>query len=314
MTQDFGVYGYVKPTASVTAGGYIMKNANYDSNGDVVGATKYYWPKADNNSSINVNFVAYSPYKSTGVTFNSDIVTIPVTASATVNANCTDVLYAYTVNEHPQDATQVHRRVPLLFHHALAWVEFKGCYDATSVKSAKITSITLSNNLYTTGEMKLNVTSPAEPTWENKGDATAFNFAEETPADLTTAYRVLSDALVIPQAVPTTVTITFDITLQGADGDILYSGRTVTKTINAGTDMATPTPHSYLSTFTDSHKYIYQIKITAEEVDFSVSVDDWSVGNTHPFQTWDHDALAYVESFFDKALIMQGQKMVAWAV
>ena len=294
MTQDFGVYGYVKPTDNVTTGGYIMKDGHYNSSGNVVGSTHYYWPKAKNNETINVNFVAYSPY-SLDATFANDVITIPVSASATANTSCTDVLYAYTENVHPQNASSSHTRVPLHFNHALAWVEFKACMSS-EVTSATITSITLSSNLYTTGSITIDVTDPSNTiTYTGEGGAVAFDFAEATPEALTTDYRILSDALIFPQDVPATVTITYDITLPGADGTIVYSGRQVTKTINTGTDMSTSNPHDYLGKWNAANKYIYQIKITAEEIDFSVDINDWRAIDTHPFQVWDHDALAYVE-------------------
>ena len=88
-----------------------------------------------------------------------------------------------------------------------------------------------------------------------------------------TGYSVISDALVVPQAVPASITITFNLKIQNDTGDeIYYVGRQVTKTINTGTDMATPSAHSYVSTYQASHKYVYKILVTVDGIDFNVSV------------------------------------------
>lgn len=224
---------------------------------------------------------------------SSNIVTFAVDASETSASDCNDLLIAVNNNVHPQVAN-----VPLVFKHTLAWLEFSAKKDK-NVESVTITNIQFSNALYTTGNLSVNLTdNTTEGTWSSKAGS-LNSFASSTV--LTNDYAVLSDALIVPQDVPTSVTITFNITLKNPDDNstIYYNGRTVTRTINTGNDANSV---AYVSSFTGGHKYIYRIYVTADEVEFDVSVDDWTIDNV--WQIWDHDATAYVEHFFDKASML----------
>lgn len=323
LAGNFKVYGYVKPTASVTEGGFIMKDAEYVGTGANIGnpvSGTYYWPKADNNSDINVRFVAYSPVDhaktvtNNGTDSKPETVTFNVTADDIDNASCIDLLYAITDNAHPTyaagnpqaQAFDKNGKVALQFKHALAWIQFQGKMS-NGVTSCTITSITFSSALNSTGDMTINLRDASTtPTWTNKSGS-LNQFIASPGVDLTASYAELSNAVVIPQAVPTSVTITFNVSIQNGDETITYNGRQVTRTINTGND---ENNQAYVTDFTSSHKYIYRVNVTADGVEFTITVDNWTVGSENPFLVWDHDATAYVEHFFGKASTQMGVNSV----
>lgn len=319
--DDFGVYGYVKPNSDAIAsesettnGGYLAKNAKYIKSGSiwVPESGYYYWPKADNLSDIEVNFVAYAPYVANdGFDSTNDTITIPIDATD-MGANCVDVLYAHKENVNPTGEP-----VALLFNHALSWIEFQGKY-ANNVKEVKITSIKFSSVLKGKGNLVLNVKNFSQTVTDKTYDIDP-NFCDNivlTAQDDGTgsvAYEVLSDMLVIPQDVPTQVTITFNITLENTSGDeIHYNGRTVTRTINNGPDANkqndASTGRDFVSTFEGGKKYVYRIFVTANDITFNVNVDTWDEEN--PFQVWDHNTTAYVEHFFGEASMLMVKNSV----
>ena len=309
LYDDFGVYGYVSDGDAVVGtevtSGYIFKNAKYIESTSVAGTwvpdagAKYYWPKADNKDDINVNFVAYTPHVASP-SWASDVLTISLDGTG-IDDSCVDYLYATKTNVHPTNLA-----VPLTFSHALAWIEFQAKKDA-SVARVDITKIELSSKLYGKSTLAINTkTCAVTPGAASDVMADFVNFAQRNNTNLTTSYAILSDMLVVPQNVPTQVTITFDITIQNAsEGEsILYKGRQITKTINAGNDM---NDQAYQATFASGKKYVYRIYVTADEIIFSADVDNWDAYN--PFQVWDHDATAYVEHFFGKASTQMEQRL-----
>ena len=305
----FGVYGYVKETAGVTDGGYIMRNADYyvdevvtdpttsAQKSHAISDTKYYWPKADNNNDLNVKFVAYYPYDYPhydDLPNSPDVNTLvfDVTANA-IDGTTDDILWAVANNVKPtlasvQNQLDENNDVDITFHHALAWIQFQGRVSS-EVKSVKFTSIQFSNSLNTTGKLSIGLTdNTVTPAWSDKSGS-LNQFVSPTTLTPDDEYSVLSNTLVIPQTIPTNVTITFDITIQntdatGFDETIEYKGRTVTRTIKSGAD---DNNKSYDATlFEASHKYIYRVFVTADDVEFTASVDGWT---TNWWQIWDHD-------------------------
>ena len=310
--DDFGVYGYVEEGA-LTNGGYLAKNAKYVKSGDIwvpADGKNYYWPKADNVSDINVNFVAYTPHVSND-SFNDDEVIIPIVATE-MNEDCVDVLYA-----HKEDVNPTGEPVELRFNHALSWIEFKGKY-AKNVKSVTITSIEFSSALKGKANMVLGVKDFSQSIDDlsyditpNFGDNIALTAHDDGTGE--SDYQILSDMLVIPQDVPDSVKITFNITIENATGDeIYYNGRTITRVVNDGPDANkqndSATGRDFVSEFEGGKKYVYRIYVTADEITFDVDVDVWDEEN--PFQIWDHNATAYVERFFGKASMQKERSLV----
>ena len=287
----FGAYGYVKESTDVDAG-YIMINGKYDNTGS--SSTPYYWPISDDNSDVFVNFVAYYPWTDDAgvVSLNQTTgdFTYHVTADGLVNDDCTDVLIAVAANQSPESSNNrgtldVNGNVPLTFKHALSLVQFQG-KKADYVESVTISEIKFSSALSTEGDIVINTKNNptiADMVVTNKTNPQTYNFAAQNN-DLTDDYQVLSTAMVIPQDVPAAVTIKFDITLVGDGGHIEYRNRTITRTITSGNDDNNNTYD--VTTFAAGHKYIYRYYVTADDVNFSITVDDWT---NDWWQVWDTD-------------------------
>ena len=102
MVDDFGVYGYVVPGAYTQDGGYLMKNAKYDKDGNAVGGS-YYWPKSDNNTGIDFIFTAYSQFVSAPTWENDTLkLAVPALTQALIDNpdDFNDVLWAQTAYNH----------------------------------------------------------------------------------------------------------------------------------------------------------------------------------------------------------------------
>ena len=282
---NFGVYGYVTPS-TYTTGGYLMQNAKFDAVSGTSVDNTYYWPKADNNSNVDVKFVAYYPWASDKTLINEGNFIYYVSAPSENNG--TDVLYAIT-KVHPQTG-----KVALQFKHALSFIQFQ-VKKATTVKSVQIKSVQFSSNLYTTGQLVVPMTSGTTQTVSvtNKGDQAEFEFAiTDVKDNVTNSYQVLSNIVVIPQNIPSQVTITFDITLtnhddlNNTDVDITYYNRTVTR--NVVPDATDANGVDYIASWDASNKYVYRIYVTPDDVDFTATVVDWTSGDY--WQIWDGDA------------------------
>lgn len=143
LHDNFGVYGYVAPGAFVPTGGYLMKNAEYDSLGNAVSGP-YFWPKSDNNTGIDFYFTAYSQYD-TNVDWKDDTlrVTLPKLIQDVINNpdSIDDFVFAQTYVDHHQNATQVHERVNLAFGHILSRITFKGKVNNPFIKWVKVKQI-----------------------------------------------------------------------------------------------------------------------------------------------------------------------------
>lgn len=145
MKDHFGVYGWVVPGTYSGDGGYLMKNAEYDKDGNSASGS-YYWPISDN-TSVDFIFTAYSQYYNSPVENDDEngtiTITIPEISQDLINSGeFNDVLYAQTKVTDHQSALAEHSRVQLNFTHALSWLQFYGeVANNTSVKWVKIKSV-----------------------------------------------------------------------------------------------------------------------------------------------------------------------------
>ena len=76
---EFGVYGYVRES---TTNKYLINKGHYKVDDTIASATNgetYYWPKADNNNTYNVDFLAIYPYTAT---YSRTVDTVKVTLNA----------------------------------------------------------------------------------------------------------------------------------------------------------------------------------------------------------------------------------------
>lgn len=294
MVQDFSVYGYA--LTGVQTPGYIMKDATFDKDGNPSDGNKYYWPVADNASSVSVIFTAISPstqahtFNSASDKVTSSIVT-PSVLTSPQNSDNTDILYA------SKTSSPTKERVPITFNHALSWIQFQGKFGE-GITDVKIKSIKFSTGLNTTGDFIQNTTDNTVA-WDNIATPQVIEFGNGSKTLKSTEYTVLTDALLIPQSVPASITIKYDITI----GDVTYADMTVTKTVNTGKD---GNDKDYISSFAAGYRYIYRIYVTADEIKFSPSVTPWQNGTADDiWQIWDEDPVAYNQnSFFTPASML----------
>ena len=321
--SEFGVYAYVRE--STTNKYYLIDKGHYKVTSNIAAATgdeKYYWPKSDNNTTYNVDFLAIYPYTATYSRTNN---TVNVTLSAsTVGTESVDVLYAIANGEHHQEVNKLDNSAPdkyrpdLSFKHALSLIEFKGKHAGST---NNITSVTVTNIEFLDGNNAAYpiITSGTLLFTENTGwiaDTThvtgnttnnTLNFGNNV--NLSDSYTTISKSILVPQLVPNRVRITYDITIGNSTGEaITFTGRQVVKTINTGSDMTDNTPRNYVTNWYSGKHYVYKYYITVEAIEFDVEVEDWTTPNG--WQIWDHDVASYVDRFFDKASTMQAQNMV----
>lgn len=97
---------------------------------------------------------------------------------------------------------------------------------------------------------------------------------------------VLGNALVVPQPVPTEITVVFDICIENATGDVVvFTDRRITRVINAGKDADQDA--DYVASWIAANKYIYNFKFNGDTIDFNALVSGWTVGNNN-YHVWDY--------------------------
>ena len=115
MLDHFGIYGYVVPGNFAPNGGYLMKNGEYDENGDAVSGP-YYWPKSDNYTGIDFIFTAYSQFESVPTWENDTLkLVVPTLKQALIDNedDFDDILWAQTKYNYHQNSLSDHERVVL---------------------------------------------------------------------------------------------------------------------------------------------------------------------------------------------------------
>jgi hypothetical protein len=282
MVDSFGVYGYKPPI-------YIIENGMYDINGDPVNE-HYYWPYMGDG--VPVSFVAYAPYKAQIIRTNNEI-RFPINGVAITPETYNDVMYASATTTH------IMQRVPLTFSHALAWIEVAGKYDSTTVDSVTITDIRFTPGIITQGDLKFDLINP-DTSWVNMNTPVNVNILSDNASLSDTGYAVLTDAFIIPQAVPTKIALTMNISISGDNGKqtIDYKGRVVKKSI------------ATISDFEAGKKYIFKYYVKGDSVDFSITTDDWITPDISAWESWGHSDGAYVERYYVKGLASDGSKFI----
>jgi len=322
--SEFGVYSYY----AAGTNHLLIDNGHYAVNKDTARATggeKYYWPKSDNNNVTkdSIDFLAIYPYSTTDYSRSGNTVTITLNASTTDSTSTKDVLYAIADNQYHQtvgtynNTTPNKYYVPLTFKHALTLVEFQGKHAGATnnIDTITVTEIAFLNSdgtayaIYTGGSIsfdisKITATTKPDTTFTGGTTNNTLNFANN--CGLTSSkYTTISKAIMVPQAVPNKVRITYNITIKNTNGEkVEFTGRQVVKEINTGSDMTNNTPRNYVSNWYSGKHYVYRYYITAEAIEFTVTVDDWDLPDG--WQIWDHDVASYVDRFFEKASTIMG--------
>ena len=281
--DNFGVYGYYMSNR-------FIRNGEYDSNGYPTNES-YYWPYMESGSTVS--FIAYSPY-TTNVSDNNNEISLPINSLSLSSNDFEDVMYART------SVSRVMERVPLDFKHAMSWIQFQGKYDTLTLDSVEITSICFGTNLCTQANLILNI-SDTSTYWDNISSPVSIDFAQMNRSVSDTAFVTLSNTFIIPQSVPSSVTITLNEKISGDNGSqaIHYNGRTIVKDLS-----------EILTTFEAGKKYVFKYYISANNIDFTIDTDDWSNPADTLWESWTHTSDAYVERYFCRNLAPNGQKFM----
>lgn len=216
--------------------------------------------------SKKVDFLAYASNKGkdkpVAPTFLSTAVSDKMTfASWDTYDNQQDLLYANLNGCTTQPNAQA-----LEFHHAQAQIVIKAAKGATS-GDIKITKIELLG-LETEGTFEVdNSKQTLEVSWKNMAagadkEITNLYVAPATNKELTLTMEQMGDALLVPQQAAKNIKISYKIGTDDRTWEYVYNNTR--------------------SAWMMNYKYIYQFTMTANEITFTETVQDWNTGTIVP--------------------------------
>ena len=317
--QSMGVYAYLHNTDTrdyTTDSPNFMFNQQATSQDDAEPFSYTplkYWPNDENSK---VSFIAYFPYSngtaddgtnhdvaSTGITplLENNGTGLP-TFNFTVKDNVDDQV-DFLVSEvvpnlpktrdtegdphQPFNDLTIYDRVPFLFKHMTAKVEFRIVADAeirNDIVSFKLTALSVSN-LYKNGTLT--------PAYDPATGETSFTWSESTtPAkhgvtpDYKLNFKTYEPQLLMPQELGDDVkmNVSYEITFKSDGTSYQYEGSTpVAKqdytysnapTLQLNTMKLTGT-NTPLTEWLPNHHYIYTIRLRANRIEFTGQVVDW---------------------------------------
>lgn len=311
LGQSMGVYAYLHNTETrdyTTDSPNFMFNQQATSQDDAEPFSYTplkYWPNDENSK---VSFIAYFPYSngtaddgtnhdiaSTGVTplLENNGTGLP-TFNFTVKDNVDDQV-DFLVSEvvpnlpktrdtegdphQPFNDLTIYDRVPFLFKHMTAKVEFRIVADAeirNDIVSFKLTALSVSNLL------KSGTLTPA---YDPETRETSYEWSNRvTSHDY--AFKTYEPQLLLPQEIGDDVMLSLDysITFKSDGTSYQYEGSTpVAKqdytysnapTLQLNTMKLTVT-NTALTEWLPNHHYVYTIRLRANRIDFTGQVVDW---------------------------------------
>lgn len=258
-----------------------------------------FWPKTDN---AKLTFAAYSPsdanefnpvYNNTGLSFTG------FTPKPTV-ADQYDLMYSSrsynriastnNLSSTTDHTGQSYNGVDILFHHALASINFKAKtadnYSNTEIKIQKITI----NNAYTNADFSENITNEttyaSSPAWSNFQTPTNYVvYDSETSALSTTVTELLGKpALLIPQRMDGTdasstakeIKVTVNYTIKVGDGEAVDQTGVVSFVNGNNNGYFTDGNGNNIEAWEMGKRYTYTISIGLNNIIyFSPEVDNW---------------------------------------
>ena len=258
-----------------------------------------YWPKTKN---AKLTFAAYSPSEASQFThlYNTNGLTILGFTPKSTVAEQYDLMYSSRSYNRKASTNQLtsgtghttssYDGVDILFHHALASINFKAKaaadYTNTEIKIQKITI----NNAYTKASFYENISVETEtgfrsdPAWSNFQTPTDYVvFNGETSKLTTTATDLLGyPALLIPQKLdgsdattPQEIKVTVNYTIKVGDGEAVdQTGVVSFKDGNNGSYFTDGT--NAIEAWEMGKRYTYTISIGLNNIIyFSPEVDNW---------------------------------------
>ncbi|MEE0235050.1 MAG: fimbrillin family protein [Bacteroidales bacterium] len=280
----------VNPGAAVDT--YLASNevTPYISDGEFVhrgsgswgGSTPYYWPTRG-----SLVFAGYSPSQTLGGTFDYDVKTGKFTAKdyvqshyidQTVDLMWFDRTKFHNTNDNVNGKGQTVNGVPVVFHHALSWLEFR------VVRKADVPANWLITELDLTGiETKADFDSKADSQWTNHSASSnirvwngSYLALPDNPVSGSPKENVLESTpngvVVIPQTCTdgaANLVVTYNLKKYDGTDDSWLRAQTVTLPLTAGTDGNAWLP---------GKKYVYTIVFGNNEIRISPTVQDWDDG------------------------------------
>lgn len=280
----------VNPGAAVDT--YLASNdvTPYISKGEFVhsgsgswgGSTPYYWPTRG-----SLVFAGYSPSQTLGGTFDYDVKTGKFTAKdyvqshyidQTVDLMWFDRTKFHNTNDNVNGKGQTVNGVPVVFHHALSWLEFR------VVRKADVPANWLITELDLTGiETKADFDSKADSQWTNHSASSnirvwngSYLALPDNPVSGSPKENVLESTpngvVVIPQTCTdgaANLVVTYNLKKYDGTDDSWLRAQTVTLPLTAGTDGNAWLP---------GKKYVYTIVFGNNEIRISPTVQDWDDG------------------------------------
>lgn len=152
------------------------------------------------------------------------------------------------------------------------------------------TPATSSEGLYVDGTLCLptkdTLTVTPTATYGTQKDTTLNYVSAQVDTIKTNDHVVLGNALVLPQPVPTNITVVFDICIINPNGDeVIFTDRKITRAINTGKDADQDA--DYVASWGASNKYIYNFRFDGDVLNFTTSISGWTLGNTN-YHVWDY--------------------------
>ena len=280
----------VNPGAAVDT--YLASNdvTPYISKGEFVhsgsgswgGSTPYYWPTRG-----SLVFAGYSPSQTLGGTFDYDVKTGKFTAKdyvqshyidQTVDLMWFDRTKFHNTNDNVNGKGQTVNGVPVVFHHALSWLEFRVVRKADVPANWLITELDLIGI-----ETKADFDSKADSQWTNHSASSnirvwngSYLALPDNPVSGSPKENVLESTpngvVVIPQTCTdgaANLVVTYNLKKYDGTDDSWLRAQTVTLPLTAGTDGNAWLP---------GKKYVYTIVFGNNEIRISPTVQDWDDG------------------------------------
>lgn len=263
--ENMVVSAYLAAGTGVTVGNYFVDAEFTKANGATYFTAGKYWPI----QASTLNFLAVAPEVTSAVTtdFTNGEATVTVASNET---NQHDVMYAVGQGVKTNNAAPAN--VPMVFQHALAWVNFT--FSASSV-GIKINSVTVNNARYngtltvTSTNYTATGTQAVTATWDNAQATTNAQVVPEQQAvtlNKGEAAITWGKGLLVVPCNPTNFVINYSVTV-GND----------THTYNYTYPITAPNSGTAWQMGT---KYNYNISMGLQEIQIAPTVADWTDSDT----------------------------------
>ena len=250
----------------IDKGEFVHRN-----NGSWGGTIPYYWPPEG-----SLVFAGYSPAETLGGTFTYDIQNGDFKVEDYIQssdiAQTVDLMWfdrtgiSYNSNRNKNSNSQDVNGVPVIFHHALSWLEFRVVRNDNVPDNWLVTELDLTDI-----ETKADFNSNGTPQWTGQDvphDIRVWSGSYLAQSTDKVLESTPAGVIVIPQECEGKANLKVTYNLKKYDGteDSWLRAQTVTLPLTAGTD-----ENSWLP----GKKYVYTIVFGNNEIRIAPTVTDW---------------------------------------